>query len=135
MELENNIINDIAPAIRTRGYLTIKDLLIFSKWKSGNRTKHLVSKNSKHKYYVKEDFVKKITSASLESSNERFRIEVLTLLDGVSWPTASIILHICTNEPYPVLDFRALWSLNFVNSVKYNFDFWWEYTLFCRMMS
>ena len=46
------------------------------------------------------------------SSDERLRIEVLTLLSGVRWPTACVILHYCARQPYPILDFRALWSLS-----------------------
>ncbi len=36
---------------------------------------------------------------------------VLRFLDGVEWPTASTILHFCGARPYPILDYRALWSL------------------------
>lgn len=39
------------------------------------------------------------------------RIEVLTVVCGVSWPVASTILHYCVSDDYPILDFRALWSL------------------------
>ena len=128
MALENEIIEEIAPGIQSRGYLTKADLLLFSKWKSGGRTRHLVTKNS-------EEYIKQITAASLSATNERFKIEVLTLLDGVGWPTASILLHICANDPYPVLDFRALWSLSMENNIRYNFKFWSEYTLYCRKLS
>jgi hypothetical protein len=36
------------------------------------------------------------------------RTKVVTLLNGVRWPTASAILHFCHADPYPVLDVRAL---------------------------
>lgn len=53
---------------------------------------------------------------------------MLTLLSGVQWPTASVILHFCAAEPYPILDFRALWSLSEdVPPSGYTFPFWWSY--------
>ncbi len=127
MLLENEII-EIAAGIHLRGYLTKADLHLFSKWKSGARNLRHIKSNL-------EEYIKQITATSLSATNERFKIEVLTLLDGVGWPTASIILHICVNNTYPVLDFRALWSLSIEDSIQYNFEFWWEYTLYCRRLS
>jgi len=61
---------------------------------------------------------------------------VLLLLNGVHWPTASVILHFCHADPYPILDVRALWSLGIdANTVPYNFEFWNEYTQFCRKLA
>ncbi|MFN0151097.1 MAG: hypothetical protein ACKVU1_10390 [bacterium] len=72
-------------------------------------------------------FIKAVTRAALSSRNERFKIEALTLLDGVSWPTASVILHFCDRDPYPIVDFRALWSLGVNAPARYTFPFWREY--------
>ncbi|HQL94014.1 MAG TPA: hypothetical protein PL005_05005, partial [Candidatus Hydrogenedentes bacterium] len=59
-----------------------------------------------------------------------------TLLAGVSWPTASVFLHFAFPEKYPILDFRALWSLNIDPPPKqYTFPFWKEYADFCRNLS
>jgi hypothetical protein len=49
-------------------------------------------------------------------------------LHGVNWPMASVMLHFAGREPYPVLDFRALWSLNVPKPSFYTFDLWWAYT-------
>lgn len=62
----------------------------------------------------------------------RARIEALNLLDGVAWPTASVILHLFHSDPYPILDYRALWSLSLEQPTQYNFPFWWGYVEFCR---
>jgi len=59
-----------------------------------------------------EEYVKEITAFALGATTERSRIEVLTNLDGVRWPTASVILHFFHKEPYPIMDFRALWSVS-----------------------
>jgi hypothetical protein len=54
------------------------------------------------------------------------------LLDGVSWPTASVILHFCHPEPYPVLDYRALWAVGVDAPSAYTFELWWGYVQICR---
>ena len=66
------------------------------------------------------------------ATEERSRIELLTLLDGVSWPTASVILHLFHQDRYPLLDFRALWSIGLDVPSQYSFAFWWSYVEFCR---
>jgi hypothetical protein len=45
---------------------------------------------------------------------------------------ASVILHWGCHEPYPILDYRALWSLGIDSPPAYNFNFWWAYTQQCR---
>jgi hypothetical protein len=82
------------------------------------------------------DYIKAVTQTALTTSNERLRSEVLLLLNGVRWPTASVILHFCHRDPYPILDYRVLWSLGVsANDVVYNFDLWWAYTQFCRNLA
>lgn len=39
------------------------------------------------------------TRVALSTPSERLRIEVLTLLDGVGWPTASVLLHLTPQAP------------------------------------
>jgi hypothetical protein len=56
-------------------------------------------------------------------------------LHGVSWPTASVFLHFAGRDRYPILDYRALWSLGIEKPIAYTFDFWWHYTLFCRKLA
>lgn len=82
-----------------------------------------------------EAYVEEITRFALSVKNERARIESLTLLDGVAWPTASVILHLCHTDPYPIIDFRALWSLSVDVPAQYTFDFWWPYVKFCRSLA
>jgi hypothetical protein len=57
-----------------------------------------------------------ITGISFGTTSERVRIEALTLLCGVNWPIASTILRYCVREHYPILDVRALWSLDIETS-------------------
>jgi hypothetical protein len=97
-------------------------------WKTP-RSKPLVESNL-------PEFVQAVTQTALSTPDERLLIEVLILLNGVSWPTASVLLHFGYSNLYPILDFRALWSLSIdAATIHYDFDFWWEYTLFCRQLA
>jgi hypothetical protein len=114
----------LASAVRTRGYVDKPTLQLVADWKSP-RSAGNVEKNA-------AEFVEEMTSIAFAGKNERSRIEPLTLLDGVSWPTASVVLHLFHPEPYPILDFRALWSLGSQPPAQYGFDFWWPYVQACR---
>ena len=66
----------------------------------------------------------------------RLRIGVLTLLDGVQMPTASVLLHLAHRDPYPIIDYRALWSLGVdAPPTPYSFAFWEAYTRACRSLA
>jgi hypothetical protein len=57
---------------------------------------------------------------------------VLTLLDGVDLPTASVILHFAHTDPYPILDYRALWAIGAGVKPPYTFKIWKPYVTFTR---
>jgi hypothetical protein len=124
---DENKILPIAPTVKRRGYLTKKEFLLVCRWKT-RRSQLRCRKNS-------PDFIHEVTKCALSTPVERLRIEVLTLLDGVSWPTASVILHFFHSAPYPIVDFRALWSLKTNVPKRYGFNFWQEYTSYCRGLS
>ncbi len=127
-ELEKLIVNEMVPRVKAQGFLTKDDFLKVCEWKT-DRSKSRCTKNS-------EDYIKEITGIALTTKNERVRIEVLTLLDGVKWPTASVFLHFFHVEKYPILDFRALDSLGIKEPPgQHKFDFWIEYVLYCRQLS
>ena len=56
-------------------------------------------------------------------------------LEGVEWPTASTLLHFCDRRPYPILDFRALWSLGYSKAPRYTMEFWLAYLNFTRQLA
>lgn len=77
-----------------------------------------------------------MTSAAFGAQDERLKVEVLTLLSGVQWPTASVILHFCVGDEYPIVDYRALWSLSAeVPPAGYTFEFWEAYCAATREIS
>lgn len=120
-------ITDLVPKVRAQGFYAQEDLEAFCYWKSP-RTRRRVAQNS-------GDYTEAVTRTALTTPNERLRIEILLLLNGVSWPTASVLLHFAHEEQYPILDFRALWSVGLENYGKYDFDLWWQYTQYCRNLA
>ncbi len=122
--LQDTPVTDLVPEVRQCGFLTLNQLFVVAQWKSPRSAGHIQNND--------EDYVRTITGFALHTENERAKIEVLTILDGVSWPTASVILHFFHAENYPILDFRALWSVGAKDPAQYTFGFWWDYVLFCR---
>jgi hypothetical protein len=109
---------------RERGYLTGKDLRALARWKTP-RTAAQVARNE-------EGFVRDVTRVAFATECERPRIEVLMLLRGVGWPTASVILHFVYPDRYPIPDYRALWSVGVSPAPPYTFEFWERYLTFTR---
>lgn len=113
--------------IVVRGWMTKAELRTVSRWKAP-RSAGYMEKNS-------EEYVKEVTAIALTSTVERTRVEALTLLDGVQWPTASVILHFYHKDPYPIIDFRTLWSITMEVPTHYSFEFWWQYVEYCRLLA
>ena len=124
---EDALAERVATAARDRGYLTRPEFLGLCKWKTPRTAKRCALNSSQQ--------IRDATQLSFGTADERAKIGILRLLDGVDWPTASVLLHFCDRQPYPVLDFRALWSLGISNPPSYTFDFWWAYTIFTRQLA
>ncbi len=124
---ESRLTDQIKPLVRERGYLTFDELKTVCLWKSA-RSKSRVASNTA------ED-VEVITKLCLETTNERLRIGSLLLLNGIEFPTASVILHFFHPESYPILDYRALESLGIPKPTAYTFDFWNEYVTLTRQLA
>ena len=117
----------IARRARRDRSLSREDFLALCAWKSP-RSRPRCERND-------EAFVRAVTSAALTTTSERLRIEVLMLLEGVSWPTASAILHFGFRNRYPVLDYRAVWSLGVDGPPRYDYAFWAGYAGCCRTLA
>lgn len=100
--------------------LSREDFIRIARWKSPRPTR-LYESNS-------QELVREVSDVAFHASNEELKIRVLTLLSGCSYPVASVILHFKYPNRYPILDFRALWSLRGINPPnQYNYEFWQEY--------
>jgi hypothetical protein len=117
----------IAAEGRRLGYLRRPAFLALCRWKSP-RTAPLCATND-------PGVVRRVTALAFSTEDERVRIEILTLLAGVSWPTASAILHLCFPDRYPILDFRALWSLSVSPPREYGWPFWSAYVAYSRSLA
>lgn len=120
-------LQDLGQDIARRGFLTLEELKIVCRWKTARSQSH-VAKN-------KTADVEAITKVCFETENERLRIGSLLLLEGLKYPTASVLLHFFHPDPYPILDVRALEALGIAKRPIYNFDFWTKYVVFTRQLS
>jgi hypothetical protein len=115
-------------AARKNGYLTAKTFAAIGEWKSPRARKRRAANDS--------GFIEEVTRLALSRhTSPRLAIEALTLLSGVSWPTASVILHFCHRDPYPIVDYRALWSVSSAVPSQYGYAFWNAYTSFTRNLA
>lgn len=110
-----------------QGCLTVAQLHEICRWKSKRRAR-LALLNP-------EALVREITAFSFSAKCEESRLGALTLLSGVQFPTASVILHFCVDRSYPILDFRALWSLGVDQPSQYTIPFWKDYVALCRAVA
>jgi len=114
-------------SLKNKKYMTQQEFLEIVLWKSKRPKRHYVEND--------DQFIKEVTKIAFCSNvSERLRIEVLQLLNGVSYPVASTLLHFgLDSEKYPIIDFRALWSLYGTNQkeIKYDFEFWDKYRIDC----
>ena len=118
----------IGEAARRAGFYTRAQFLAVAEWKT-ERSKGRCRLND-------EASVREVTGAALSARDERLRVGALTLLEGVGVPTASVLLHLAHPDPYPILDFRALWSLGVDRQPPYYpFALWWAYTSACRSLA
>lgn len=112
--------NDLKNYFKLHRYLDKEHFIKLCLWKS---------KRPKKQYENNDELtIKEITQFSLSTISERARIEALTILSGVSYPVASVILHFAFPDEYSILDFRAIWSLDIEEPKKYDFAFWQKYT-------
>jgi hypothetical protein len=79
-----------------------------------------------------DEEVVEATHLALNAESEALRIWIPMALSGVSWPTASVLLHFGHRDRYPILDYRALAALGITGDHTYNMSFWNEYVRACR---
>jgi hypothetical protein len=120
-------VEKVGPSARARGYLERAEFLELCRWKTP-RSQPRCAANS-------EEFVREVTRTAFGTRNDELKIRVLLLLEGVSWPTASVILHFCDAERYPILDVRALWSVGLRTVPAYTYSLWRQYTSLIRGIS
>jgi hypothetical protein len=124
---DDRVIDAIAPTVRERGHFLRDDFLQTYRWKTHRTIRHA------EKYSDAE--IADVTGVAFRQTNEKLRISLLRALDGVDWPVASTLLHVGVSSEYPIIDFRALWSLNSGMPTYVSFEFWWAYVQCCRRLA
>ena len=122
--IKNRTSDEFSQWFKKHRYLNKETFVSIGRWKTKRQTKNYL-KNG-------DNFVKEITQRALSTKGELSRIESLMQLHGVSWAVASVILHFAFLNRYPILDFRAIWSLGLPQPKSYNFKFWQEYVAVFR---
>jgi hypothetical protein len=124
---DTRFISQVRPAVQKRGYLTAPEFYDICYWKTP-RTQSRCHQNSAEEIRV-------LTKAALATEDESLKMELLRALDGVDWATASTLLHFCDERPYPILDYRALWSLGYSRPPHYTMPFWLSYVAHVRKLA
>jgi hypothetical protein len=117
-------LREVRPAVRSRGYLTVDEFRELCYWKTP-RSQSRCRQNT-------ADDIRVLTQAALATRDEALKMDLLRRLRGVEWPTASTLLHFCDARPYPILDYRALWSLGYARPPHYTMPFWLSYVACVR---
>jgi hypothetical protein len=124
---DSRLVSEVRPRVLKRGYLTGAEFRDVCYWKTP-RTQSRCRQNS-------EAEVEILTRLALSTLDESLKMELLRALRGVDWPTASALLHFCDEMPYPILDYRALWSLGYSKPPHYTMPFWLEYLEYGRRLA
>lgn len=114
-------------AAKQQGHLTRDQLHQLALWKSKRRAALVLTND--------EALVREVTGFAFSAVHEHSRIGALVLLKGVHFPTASVVLHFCVDRSYPILDFRAIWSLGLEQPSGYSPEYWCTYTALCRSLA
>lgn len=125
--LTEEIIHRVFPSYEAKGFLTKKEFLAVCQWKTPRTKPHCESND--------EQMIRDVSALVRTTESEPLRIQAWTLLSGVKWSTASVFLHFGFKELYPILDFRALFSLGEAEPAYYDFNFWWKYVICCRSLA
>lgn len=99
---ESALFSETSSKLQTRGEYAFEEFLAVCDWKS-TRTRSLVQSNSR-------ETVSEITRIAFTCS-EDLRVPVLSLLRGVSTPTASALLTVWKPSNYTIIDVRVLNAL------------------------
>ena len=99
---EQALFSEISPKLQDRGEYNFEEFLAVCDWKS-TRTRSLVQSNTR-------ETVSEVTRIAF-SCSEDLRVQVLSLLRGVSTPTASALLTVWKPTSYTIIDVRVLSAL------------------------
>jgi hypothetical protein len=124
----DDVVLGLTAGARRRGSLTRREFMVLGDWKTP-RSRPRRAANS-------EALVREATRLALGAKSDELKIGILRMLQGVDWPTASVILHFCDRGAYPILDVRALWSAGLGTPLPpYTTRLWIDFVAFTRELA
>lgn len=102
--------------LKTHRYLTKEKFMQICLWKAPRGKRHYENND--------EETIKEVTKFCFSAETEMARIKPLTILNGVSYPVASTILYFAFPDRYPIIDFRAIWSLGWKQPSSYAYEYY-----------
>lgn len=120
-------VSKLVADVKQSGYLTKPELAIVGEWKTA-RIRSRLATNS-------EELVQDATRMALAATSPSVALHVPQVLFGVGMPVASTLLHWFHRDPFPIIDFRALWSLQIEPPSSYTLAFWEEYVACTRSLA
>lgn len=134
-DVDDTPMKKLVRGVQKRGYLTKCELIKVAKWKVPKKRNTFCNVIKNH-----PNDVKKMTGNALRATvndsiyyldNQRPRRDFG--LRGVRVPMGSAILHWFHEDPYPIWDRHAIWSVQLDKSqYKNKFERWKAYVEFCR---
>jgi hypothetical protein len=114
--------------ILKRKALNLHELYDAAHWKSPRASKRVRTQNP-------DRVVRLITKFALKMSDERFKIRLLSTLDGIGVPRASAILAMSDPKKYGVIDTNAWYALTGKYRSSFDDDDWMWYLCQIRRLA
>lgn len=119
---EARLIREVATPARARGWFTADEFIDLVHWKTGGRSVPLVLRNDRND-------IEQATRVGARPEDARAAA-------GTCYPVASCVLRFAHQDPYPILDIRALQSLGYrTQRTVYSDTFWQDYVAACRVLA
>ncbi len=109
LKADDEVLNEVGPRVRKRGFYDRADLLAVGVWKSP-RAKSYLESNS-------DEMIHDVTATAL-AAPLRIQHRILRILRGVEIPMASSLLMVWQPDEHTVIDVRAVASLVANDEIK-----------------
>lgn len=128
LEIERKLLEEVGPAVATRGYYVRSEFLRVGRWKSPRSITYLEHNT--------DDDIEYVTRSAL-AAPERLQHRFLDVLSGVGVKMASALLMIPAPERFTVCDFRAIETLGRPGELDtgFNPDDYLSYLRLCRALA
>lgn len=103
---------------RERGYYRVEEFVTVCDWASSAHRRYQLNRYQS---------VERRTQVALHTQTDKTAMTALLPLTGVSWTTASALLHFAHPRPFPILAVGRLLSLNYSPGTRFTLSLWLAY--------